>query len=543
MTPKNLLRLEKKFVSQGNLRIENSLSYLPPKNASGDLSLNFSLLPSLSSQKQLSSMTTRKTDKTERLQPTAKNNSVKYFDVFPSLNLNKQTQLKTETSAKEGVQVSEKFDLFPTRMQRVNLVEKLSQFKSALDSVSPAAIQSAGSTLAPLFALFNSLISDSSYFSSTMRTFSAVLHTCLFFSPSSCPTNLLSQIHATRNNSFKQIFFGGFGQAHPLSYFDLLLSVIQAYQKDTEYLESLLVDQKLETEKKEEIIRLLGKELEVKDTLLSGNHKGGQTTAENASLPEFKSKLDVFAYKNNFEFEGKLIKAAFMENYEQMLGLVEGYRTSEATLKKDLQEARTELLFLRTKYAESRKNHTKLQSLREELDGMSISLVEAWHRVDKAASQLEVSTKAAAEVGSFSQKAPVVHDVVEHPVQQQEPDEQTPRQPEANIPEVGAQQQTEASPRSAEINIAVEISYPDEDLSRVEDKSVSEGSPRQLLEEERRRLTELNTKTVDITDQCSSSVRKLSESISSAVRGLFERIDQITNSICKLDEVLYEQIQ
>lgn len=551
-SPKSIFRIEKKFVSQGDIRAENSLSYHPPKNVSGDLSLNLSLLPSLSSHKQVVSLTTRKTEKTVTLM--SKNPSVKYFEMLPSLNMNKQTASKQEVGSRDLPQLSDKFDLFPTRSQRVQLVEKLSEFKSALDSVNVSAIESAGSTLAPLFSLFDGLISDNSYFSSTMRTFSSLLQACLFFSPASTPASMLSLIHATHNNSFKQIFFGSFGQSHPQSYFDLLRQTVQVYQKDTEYLESLLVEQKGLTEKQVEIVKMLGKELAVKDTLLAGTQTGEQVTGgangdaqkpvSVASVTEFKSKLDVFEYKNNFEFEGKLIKAAFMENYGQLLSLVDGYRETEAQLKKQLHEATLELEFLRAKHMESGKHHSRLQHIREDLDVLSVGLVEAWHRVDKPVNHLLRAARTSPKTPPA--REPVVHEANVQKAHVPAKDIPLPITPPVEQRTSGEAASIQEQPDpSQDRDVIVRIAYPETETSHISQSNVPADmiSPAEFLEAEKQKLEELNKPRVLQGNFGRDEVIQLADDIGEAVKNLFESIDQITNCICKLDEVLYDQPQ
>ena len=78
------------------------------------------------------------------------------------------------------------------------------------------------------------------------------------------------------------------------------------------------------------MIRLLSEELSVKDSLVS---------KQPTTILEFKTRLDVYHYRNNYEFEGNLLKQSFMDNYGQLIKMYEQLKEESALDKQELAHA------------------------------------------------------------------------------------------------------------------------------------------------------------------------------------------------------------
>ena len=82
------------------------------------------------------------------------------------------------------------------------------------------------------------------------------------------------------------------------------------------------------------MIDMMAKDLSFKDSLL---------LKEDVEFKDFKSKLDIYAYRNNHDFEGTLIQQSFFETYEFLVNQNEQLKSSEFKIKLDLNNTKYEL--------------------------------------------------------------------------------------------------------------------------------------------------------------------------------------------------------
>lgn len=136
-------------------------------------------------------------------------------------------------------------------------------------------------------------------------------------------------VHRVNNKSFKSIFFTNFAKKEPLSLYDCLCQTLEVYKKDTEYLEALLDETKEETKLKQTLLDMLAKDLQVKDQLLI-------KTEKDVPMKEFKSKLDIYEYRNNYDFEGSLLKKSFLDNYSELVKICDELREQEVKFKEKI---------------------------------------------------------------------------------------------------------------------------------------------------------------------------------------------------------------
>ena len=78
------------------------------------------------------------------------------------------------------------------------------------------------------------------------------------------------------------------------------------------------------------MITMMAKDLNIKDTLLM---------KDNVEFKDFKSKLDIYEYRNNYDFEGNLIQQSFIENYEYLITANEDLKNLEFDTRQQLSTA------------------------------------------------------------------------------------------------------------------------------------------------------------------------------------------------------------
>lgn len=106
---------------------------------------------------------------------------------------------------------------------------------------------------------------------------------------------------------------------------------------------------------KEEMIAMMAKDLKIKDTLLL---KG------EVEFKEFKTKLDIYEYRNNYDFEGNLIQKSFMENYEYLMNANEHLKTTEFETREELSTAKHTLSALIEQRKEMKKSLIALSNVK-----------------------------------------------------------------------------------------------------------------------------------------------------------------------------------
>ena len=313
-----------------------------------------------------------------------KPHNLRYFKSFESLDPDKQPPPHVLESMDKH-DLSDKYDLFPTRHHKTKMLQHLADLKSSLEKYEASNIVNGARMFEEILNKFDMLIADDSYYAQVMRKFSLLIKAGIFFDRTQ-DSNVIHLVHAVNNKNFKSIFFGDFGKSTHQTLLDLLTSVLKIYKKDTDYLEALLDETKDEVKQKEEIITLLTKELKVKDELIS---------KENQDMKDFKTKLDIYEYKNNYDFEGNLIKKSFMENYGQLIKLFDEMKESEMIYRNKSMSQAADIDKLKDKAAKLADVTRRLYVYKEELDNWGTRLVEDFHKLKRGVKDIREAHEAA----------------------------------------------------------------------------------------------------------------------------------------------------
>ena len=124
---------------------------------------------------------------------------------------------------------------------------------------------------------------------------------------------------------------------------------------------------------------MMAKDLSIKDSLL---------LKEKVEFKDFKSKLDIYSYRNNFDFEGTLIQQSFFENYEFLMKQNEELKNSEFELKQQLLSCEHTLESLKKKYNQSCKSITEFTNLKKSLVELREPLIAGYRKADSNLQEL-----------------------------------------------------------------------------------------------------------------------------------------------------------
>lgn len=126
------------------------------------------------------------------------------------------------------------------------------------------------------------------------------------------------------------------------------------------------------------------------------NMKDKLIVKEDVQMNDFKSvglfvmiqKLDIYAYRNNYDFEGNLIKQSFMDNYGQLIKMYDEMKESEFSAKQKIVLLNHQLetfLEQKNRLADVLR---RLNVYRDSLDDQGVSLTEAYHSLQKSSKDL-----------------------------------------------------------------------------------------------------------------------------------------------------------
>ena len=126
------------------------------------------------------------------------------------------------------------------------------------------------------------------------------------------------------------------------------------------------------------------------------NMKDKLIVKEDVQMNDFKSvglfvmiqKLDIYAYRNNYDFEGNLIKQIFMDNYGQLIKMYDEMKESEFSAKQKIVLLNHQLetfLEQKNRLADVLR---RLNVYRDSLDDQGVSLTEAYHSLQKSSKDL-----------------------------------------------------------------------------------------------------------------------------------------------------------
>lgn len=116
--------------------------------------------------------------------------------------------------------------------------------------------------------------------------------------------------------------------------------------------------------------------------------KDSLVSKQPTTVHEFKTRLDVYHYRNNYEFEGNLLKQSFMDNYGQLIKMYEQLKEEAALDKHELAHASAMLKTILGDKDRLGDVTRKIHIYREQLEVFSVELQERYYKLQKLQEQV-----------------------------------------------------------------------------------------------------------------------------------------------------------
>ena len=119
--------------------------------------------------------------------------------------------------------------------------------------------------------------------------------------------------------------------------------------------------------------------------------KDSLITKQPRTSQDFKTKLDIFAYRNNFEFEGVLLKQAFMDNYGELISMYDNLKENYISMTVELKEVTEERNKIISDKGRLEKVHQTTFLYKEQLECLVYSLTEEFYKVSDSFKSVETA--------------------------------------------------------------------------------------------------------------------------------------------------------